>query len=53
MMWLIIAGVSAFISGLLFGYAIKDDGVFEDRFDMTGFKEKEHLVSIAPYEGTR
>lgn len=53
MMWLIIAGVSAFISGLLFGYAIKDDGVFEDRFDMTGLKEKEHLVSIAPYEGTR
>ena len=53
MMWLIIAGVSAFISGLLFGYAIKDDEVFEDRFDMTGFGEKEHLITIAPYDGVR
>lgn len=53
MMWLIIAGVSAFFSGLLFGYAIGEDEALEDRFDMTGFKEKEHLISIAPYDGVR
>lgn len=54
MMWIYVAIVSAWLSGALFGYGIaKDKAVPEDRFDMTGFKEKEHLVSIAPYEGTR
>ena len=54
MMWIYVAIVSAWLSGALFGYGIaKDKAVPEDRFDMTGLKEKEHLVSIAPYEGTR
>ena len=55
MMWIYVAIVSAWLSGALLGYGIAKDSaeVLEDRFDMTQFKEREHLVSIAPYEGTR
>lgn len=54
MTWLYIAVVSAWLSGLLLGYAIRQDrSVPEDRFDMTGFGEKEHLITIAPYDGVR
>lgn len=53
MMWIITIWISSFLAGLFFGRFVGKYEVLEDRFDMTGFKEKEHLVSIAPYEGTR
>lgn len=55
MMWIYVAIVSAWLSGALLGYGIAKDSaeVLADGFDMTGVKEKEHLVSIAPYEGMR
>lgn len=55
MTWLYIGLFSAWLSGILLGYGIAKDSaeVLEDRFDMTGFKEKEHLITIAPYDGVR
>lgn len=55
MTWLYIALICSWLSGILIGYGIAKDvrETPEDRFDMTGFGEREHLVSIAPYEGMR
>lgn len=55
MMWIYVAIVSAWLSGALLGYGIAKDSaeVLEDRFDMTGVREKEHLITIAPYDGVR
>lgn len=54
MTWLYIGLFSAWLSGILIGYGISSSReVLEDRFDMTGFKEREHLVTITPYDGVR